>query len=472
MSEENQKADEPLKVSLDGCVAPVNMIINLGSIKGDIYQHQSDTAPAGELKLEAGKGFGNFFREYRNTPVVTVMLALAVLETIPENLFTRICGLLDQSLDRTTTVKNEKETAGKYYSLTEILNIINAEMVNAVLKRNGMEMPIRCICYSEPDYAEWVRREIWSDYFEIKDAVAEWALNLREDAEIRNMIYYQIVNGIAALAGLDYVYAMERFISPIEKPWKADCISYVVRVLEELHDRPAYKDMVEQVMCQWLKRNEGYWRIAYQIYTPEVCEEWKKLLREKLVSVIEEDIAGLQRKSPEQQRQISRGYLIVPAHINLSAARLLALAVNDVFKKAAIHPEQELIIQYFLYLFMEDYHFTNDRYRKIALVDVCNDREVRIQIRPMLWHAWESKKNRDKIFCVIRPYLKEMTCEAEWKYMEQFILTLAFTGKPKAYQDMQNLLEQCKCEQAAAIVACLDRILRERMKKTNDKENI
>ena len=56
--------------------------------------------------------------------------------------------------------------------------------------------------------------------------------------------------------------------------------------------------------------------------------------------------------------------------------------------------------------------------------------------------------------------------------MEQFILTLAFTGKPKAYQDMQNLLEQCKCEQAAAIVAWLDRILRERMKKTNDKENI
>ena len=115
MSEENQKADEPLKVSLDGCVAPVNMIINQGSIKGDIYQHQSDTAPAGELKLEAGKGFGNFFREYRNTPVVTVMLALAVLETIPEKLFTRICGLLDQSLDRTTTVKNEKENAGKYY---------------------------------------------------------------------------------------------------------------------------------------------------------------------------------------------------------------------------------------------------------------------------------------------------------------------------------------------------------------------
>lgn len=328
-----------MAISVDNGGSPVNMIVNLGSIHGDIAQHHVRGSDE-----EAGS---------------------VCLETVPEHLLSSLCQQLERWISRLSGGggKTEKTDTG-YASLKEILALIKAEKIDAQLRREGTAVPIRCVVFTDPSYPEWIRREIWADYFELREAVTGWLMELKDDPAV-NVIYYQVVKGISELAVLDCVYAVEKFIDPVDKPWRADRIGYIVKVLGTLRKSTQHKEYVEHLLCTWLKSREPYWRIAYQMYDPSVCTQWyEKLLHDKLSEEIRHDVDALREEENEQHR-ISKGYLLVPARINLAAAHMLAAVLEEIFSKAGTKPEKGEIVIYFLSLFREDYLYTNPQHRKM-----------------------------------------------------------------------------------------------------------
>ena len=469
-----REKNSSIDVNLDGCVAPVNMIVNLGSIQGDIFQHhnKSMVMKRGTLQLEKEKNFGEFYKTYRNSSVFSAMIAVAALEIIPENLFTVICRLLNSSI---TEISGQQELTNtneeKYESVNEILSIIKAEKQSATLRQNGGEIPIQCIVFSDPSYAEWIRRKIWSDYLQMREAVAAWIFNLKDNPEVNSILYYQIVNGISAFAKLDYLYALEKFINPVEKPWKAGNIGYVVKVFKSLLSKKDYEIQVELLMCSWMKEKSQRWRIAYQLYDPRVCDEWKKRLRNKLISEMKEDIAELHDDFVEWYRR-SRRYMIAPVHINPPSVEMLIEALAVVFAEAKRYRDKENVMVYFLILFREDYLFTGYRYKKMALINSCNYKEISKQLRNLLHFGWQTKKFRDSIFQIIDFHLDDQRNDNEWEYMQRFLKLIAFTNEPVDFYNLKYLLAKSRTKHAGKISSWLDGLLAERRKTLNDKGNI
>lgn len=466
--------DKQVNISFDNAASPVNMIVNLGAINGNIFQRQNENqeknANRRKLCLEKDKDFGKFIKEYKNSSVLSAMLVTAVLEIVPENLFPLLCQQFEQCLGRVWGQEEEEYPKQRYDSIKELLSVIKAEKIGATLRRSGGEIPIQCIVYSDPAYPEWIRTEIWADYLEIKEAVTDWICIVRDNPDVSD-IYYQIVTGSAALARLDYVYGVQRFINSVEMPWKAYEISYMVKVFEALYSRKEYKKQVEQQMCDWLKRNDPHWRIAYQFYMPESSEEWTELLKKKLISVLQKDKLR-QEYAVEAGNWTVRGYLIVPAQLNLSAARILTDVLAEIFEKARVYDERGKAATNYLLLFRDDYFFTNGHQEKMALIDVCNSLDIRKRVRNMLLFIWHTKKYRDVLFDILGHHIEAWKDSDGWEYMQWFLKTLAFTGKAQDFQIMQYLLEKNGSKQAKQIAGWLNNLLRERMEKKIDQNNV
>ena len=460
---EAEKA-EHLKISVDNGGSPVNMIVNLGSIHGDIAQHhvRGSDEEAGSVCLERVKDLGDFIQIHKNTHTVPVMIVIAVLETVPEHLLSSLCQQLERGISRLSGGggKTEKTDTG-YASLKEILALIKAEKIDAQLRREGTAVPIRCVVFTDPSYPEWIRREIWADYFELREAVTGWLMELKDDPAV-NVIYYQVVKGISELAVLDCVYAVEKFIDPVDKPWRADRIGYIVKVLGTLRKSTQHKEYVEHLLCTWLKSREPYWRIAYQMYDPSVCTQWyEKLLHDKLSEEIRHDVDALREEENEQHR-ISKGYLLVPARINLAAAHMLAAVLEEIFSKAGTKPEKGEIVIYFLSLFREDYLYTNPQHRKMLFIDLCNQREERHLLEGILVFAWRDIRYRNVMARIFLQHLGDMKKTADWEYMQWFFKTLGFTGRERDHYNMRYMLERSKAELAGEALDWFNKITKER----------
>lgn len=462
--------DKQVNISFDNAASPVNMIVNMGAINGSIFQkqkeNQENNTNTRKLCLEKDKDFGEFIKEYKNSSVLSAMLVTAVLEIVPENLFPLLCQQLEQCLGRALGLEEERYPKQRYDSIKELLSVIKAEKIGATLRRSSGEIPIQCVVYSDTAYSEWIRAEIWADYLEIKEAVTDWLCIMRDTPDVSD-IYYQIVTGSAALARLDYVFGVQRFINSVQMPWKAYEISYMVKVFEALYSRKEYKKLVEQQMCDWLKKNDPHWRIAYQFYIPGTSEEWTELLKKKLASVLQKNKLK-QEDALEAGNWAARGYLIVPAQLNLAAARLLAEVLAENFGKARVYAEREKAATNYLLLFRDDYFFTNGRRENMALIDVCNLLEIRKRMKDMLLFIWHIKKYRDVLFDILGCHIKAWEGCDGWEYMQWFLKTLAFTGKAQDFQSMQYLLKKNGSEQAGHISRWLNNLLRERMEKKID----
>ena len=457
-----KRSQEETYPFLNGYSGPANIILNTGTINGSLFQNLpsgQDDAPL-DLCVEEGGNFSRFYEKYRNSSVLPAMLVLAVLETVPENHFFFLC----QELENHLQISSEQSADAynhRFESLEALLAVLKAERVPAKMICNGTAVPIFCIIYAEPSYPRRIRQEIWTNYFQVRDAVTEWILEMKDTPSLQNVLDHQIMKGIFSLAGMNYSYALEHFIHSAGQPEYSKEILYLSGLMSELLKNGEYRPYTEQLLCKWLKEDGSRWRIAYQVYDAQACGEWTSLLRQKLKKLLRADISP---SSGDFNRWYhgSRGYLIVPAHINRAAAVILVQTLSEIFRSARIFPEQEKVLLYYLILFREDCFYTNRQNWKMVLIDLCSDKEIRLQIRELLWMIWKNKKYRDILIEILNFHLSRLTKNNDWRYMQWFFKILGFTGTPQHYDNLYHVLEQSSYSEKSSILSWLEQLLTER----------
>lgn len=449
---------------LNNYFGSANIIFNTGTINGNLVQTQSDGSRETEdvLRLKKEDDFSHFYQRYRNSSVFSAMLVLAVLEIVPENEFSFLCRELEKHIPETSGQSGDPSWH-RFDSINEILSILQAARIPARLLQDNLEIPISCFTFSDPCFPSWIRREIWEDYFEIREAVTQWVLELKDEARLQGLLKKQITDGMISLAGINYSYAVEHFINSAGQSAKGRDISYLSGLLDGLL-KTEHRARVEQLLCLWLKE-EGYrWRIAYQIYDPKGSPEWTSLLCRRLEDTLQKD-ASCGSKDVRRWYYASRGYLMVPAHMNRNAAVLLVRILAERFRGARIFPEQEKVLLYYLILFREDCFFTNERNWRMVLIELCADREIRQQMKALLLLIWHNKKYRDILTDILQFHLSRLPGGEEWHYMQWFLKTLGFTGKKQDYDQLRHVLEQSRFIHRARILDWLEQLRAEKRKE-------
>ena len=447
---------------LNGYSGPANIILNTGTINGSLFQNLpsgQDDVPL-NLCFEEGGNFSYFYEKYRNSPVLPAMLVLAVLETVPENFFSFLCKGLEKHL-QISSEQNADTYSHRFESLEALLTVLKAERVPAKMICDGTAVPIFCIIYADPSYPRRIRQEIWTNYFQVRDAVTEWILEMKDIPSLQNVLEHQIIKGITSLTCLNYAYALEHFIHSVGQPESSREILYLSGLMSVLLKSREYRPYTEQLLCEWLKEDSSLWRIAYQVYDVQACGEWTSLFRQKLKKLLAADISP---SSGDFSRwyHSSRGYLIVPAHINRDAAIILVQTLAEIFCSARIFPEQEKVLLYYLILFREDCFYTNRQNWKMVLIDLCSDKEIRPQIRELLWMIWKNKKYRDILIEILNFHMSRLAENNDWRYMQWFCKILGFTGTPQHYDILYHTLEQSAYPEKGKILSWLEQLLTER----------
>ena len=98
----------------------------------------------------------------------------------------------------------------------------------------------------------------------------------------------------------------------------------------------------------------------------------------------------------------------------------------------------------------------------MVLIDLCSDKEIRPQIRELLWMIWKNKKYRDILIEILNFHLSRLAENNDWRYMQWFCKILGFTGTPQHYDILYHTLEQSAYPEKGKILSWLEQLLTER----------
>lgn len=419
-----------------------NLVINLGEIQGDVGQNMQKTncqnnirtssESRGYLKADASN-LQEFLNIYESTNTLKIMLALMMLESIPEIILYEILYEWEQNEEEMTMVLAVSE------SMDDMINAISAKRMIYMERGNREGLPTKYIIFSDSNTPKNLRAYVWKNLIALREHLVKWLFRIRMMKSVRSRISNQVGQAFLNLAALDFSYAYEMMIMPLSKLEHIDDQKYLVNVLSGCIKIPEYEQSVDSLLCEWIGySNKRLWQVAYRMYDNTKPYQYIQKLEKRLDS----EMAREQMRVLYTNWKPWSGYFY-PAYRNRVLEKLLLEMVATRFASSKTYQDKQDAAIYVCVLFQQDYRCEGYPDFQMLIIKGFQDKELKAVLTPVMIFIWEHKVYRDMLELVLREHLHELEREMkQWDYMKPFLLSLAFTGRESDYNSMIRFLEK------------------------------
>ena len=427
-----------------------NFVFNSGEINGNISQQTEESVPGFEMvcfrKIEDLKVF---LDTYSMDDYASVLLSVLVLQIVPVSYLYSIARMLAQHVGTVGTTADTEKKARRLLPLEDVLNILGAKKVSAIVKNETGEMEIQCIELKEPELIPRTVATIWENYLEIREGLIQWLLEISKVREYRQLLLYQITEAVADLAVLDFAYARSFIIPRFIHNESKDDFYFLRAILRKSLKSEKCRKNADTLLCHWCKldNNDFLWKIALSLADEAAQDSFSDCLRRRLNSVIKGEISKGIFVESMPGRYLFNEETTIPFQMlqeNTMASMLYLEAVAEQFEACYTKREQLRFGYYFAMLMWKDYIAEGYPAYRSLFIDSVNRKDVAKRMGLLLCYFWQVQTFREKIVePILGMYIKEYQAkQVSWHYMKKFLRILAFTGKEIDYRHAMGMLRR------------------------------
>lgn len=450
-----------------------NIVFNSGEIDGNISQKVGGAVHGFEKvcfrKIEDLKAFMD---TYSMDDYVSVFLTVLILQIVPISYMYSIAGSLTRQIGADKTGADTEKRTKKLLPLEDVLDILGAMKVSAIVKNETGEMEIQCIRLKEPGLMPRTAAVIWENYLEIREGLILWLLEISKAREYRQLLLYQITEAVADLAALDFAYARSFIISQFVHNESKDSFYFLRAILRRSLKSERSRKNADTLLCHWcnLDNNAFLWKIALSLVDEDTYYSFSGYLYKRLSSIIKSEISRGTAVESTSVRYLFKEETEIPFQIlqeNRAASVLYLEAVAEQFEACCTRRERLRFGYYFVMLMWKDYIVEGYPSYRSLFIDSVNQKRVGKRMGLLLRYIWQIQTFREKIVePIMGMYIKEYQAkQVSWHYMKKFLQILAFTGREIDYRHTLGMLQRISRRSGSRIAEEMQDYLTELLNK-------
>lgn len=439
-----------------------NFIINQGEIQGDIAQENHlhsgsnmNTKESDKLCFQTKQDLTRFLSHPAMKTYIPILLTIVTLKIVPVSYLYSIASKLKEfanlfSEESKTEGQMEKQN-NALLSLEDIMEVIQAKKVTAMLKSEAGEMEVACITLKNHTLLFEASAALWENYPGLRVPLIDWLFDISKIKEYRQMLLLPVADALADVSALDFSYAKTNIISRLAKNSSRDDFFFLKTIMKRCLNTLSCKDNADKLLCHWcdLDNNDFLWKIALALVSDELSYHFSLPLIRRLKNIIKEELDKGIALSWEFPLYLFEQDTKVPFSIlqgNPDAALMYLEVLTEQF--ALCHTRQgELRFSYYFTMLMgQDYMAEGYPDYRLLLINSLNQNKISKKMCEIWRVAWKKRGVREfQVKHIFSAYLNE--CEEKqlsWEYMKKFLRIIAFTGEERDYQNIIKLLQYVK----------------------------
>ncbi len=437
-SKENKENNPLLSVNIFGDNANVinAKTITDSSIQCRDSKHSSKDESGNKISFDNQDDFEEFVERYKNTKVLTALIAVASLEIIEEEKFELVCDQLKEKIDTIVQPREEDlRLDSPFESRYRLLK--NAFLKVAQVKKNthfGM-VETNCICFVDQSMGEKIRAWIWEMYPQFRGVIIDWLLEL---IPFNGMfLKATIQEGIAEYSSIDFVYSVNNIFPKLSNPLNDFNISALSVSFEKIYEKSIGLEAVENLLYEWIcRKNSDLWMVSFRLFAKGYAEKCEAKIRNVIHYCI------FEHKHPKDKYLF---YLMGFAHRSDRIACEIIEVLYSEFINQKLKAQKDQIAYSFLWLLLFDVISKREREDNLVFIEKSNDLMLRKKMRPIIHHILSYYQLRKSLFEILDSFLlNHCKNKSEWTNVEKFFQELAFTGNREDFERIMVWLNKNK----------------------------
>ncbi len=437
-SKENKEDNPLLSVNIFGDNANVinAKTITDSSIQGRDSKNLSKDELGNKISFDNQDDFEEFVEKYKNTKVLTALIAVASLEIIEEEKFELVCDQLKEKIDIIVQPREEDlRLDSPFESRYRLLK--NAFLKVAQVKKNthfGM-VETNCICFVDQSMGEKIRMWIWELYPQFRGIIIDWLLKLTHSNGM--FLKATIQEGIAEYSSIDFVYSVNNIFPKLSNPLNDFNISALSVSFEKIYEKSIDLEAVENLLYEWVcRKNLDLWMVSFRLFAKGYAEKCETKIRNVIHYCI------FEHKHPKDKYLF---YIMGFAHRSDRIACEIIEVLYSEFMKQKLKADKDQISYSFLWLFLFDVISKREREDNLVFMEKSNDLMLRKKMRPIIHHILSYYQLRKSLFEILDSFLlNHCKNKSEWTNIEKFFQELAFTGNKEDFERIMVWLNKNK----------------------------